>query len=57
MAVPAGARHAGLLEAAVGEPLLLVTSVGYDASGSVVELSETMYRGDRYRFNATLRRH
>jgi GntR family transcriptional regulator len=56
MAVPADARHAKLLDASVGEPLLLVSSVGYDASGSVVELSETMYRGDRYRFNATLRR-
>lgn len=56
MAVPADERHAALLDASAGEPLLLVSSTGYEAGGTVIELSETLYRGDRYRFNATLRR-
>jgi GntR family transcriptional regulator len=55
-AVAADERHAELLEASVGAPLLLVSSTGYEAGGLVIELSETLYRGDRYRFNATLRR-
>jgi GntR family transcriptional regulator len=56
VALAADKRYAALLEAPVGAPLLLVSSTGYDAGVSVIELSETLYRGDRYRFNATLLR-
>jgi GntR family transcriptional regulator len=37
-----------------GDPLLLARTTSYDAGGRVVELGETFYRGDRYRFHATL---
>jgi GntR family transcriptional regulator len=49
-------RQARELETSVGAPLLLVKSAGYEAGGSVIELSETLYRADRYRFQATLQR-
>lgn len=48
--------RAKLLDAPDDSPLLLVVSTGYDAKGNAIELSETIYRGDRYRFLATLRR-
>jgi GntR family transcriptional regulator len=53
----AGERDAALLETHVGAPLLLASSTDYDLQGSVIELSDTLYRGDRYRFRATLTRH
>ncbi|MFN8222973.1 MAG: GntR family transcriptional regulator [Gaiellales bacterium] len=37
-----------------GDPLLLARTTSFDAAGRVVELGETFYRGDRYRFHATL---
>ena len=37
-----------------GSPLLLARTTSYDASDRVVELGETAYRSDRYRFRATL---
>lgn len=37
-----------------GDPLLLARTTSFDESGRVVELGETFYRGDRYRFHATL---
>jgi GntR family transcriptional regulator len=55
-AVAADKSWAELLEAPQGSPLLLVVSTGYDAQGHAIELSETIYRGDRYRFLATLMR-
>jgi GntR family transcriptional regulator len=55
-AVGADERQAAELETSVGAPLLLVTSAGYEAGGSVIELSETLYRADRFRFQATLHR-
>jgi GntR family transcriptional regulator len=55
-AVAADKSRAELLEAPEGSPLLLVVSTGYEAQGHAIELSETIYRGDRYRFLATLRR-
>jgi GntR family transcriptional regulator len=47
------AEHLGL---APGAPLLFARSAGYAQDGRLVELSETAYRGDRYRFRATLAR-
>ncbi|HEY4152346.1 MAG TPA: GntR family transcriptional regulator [Pseudolysinimonas sp.] len=55
-AVAAEADDAELLDAPAGSPFLLVRSAGLEANGSVVELSETLYRGDRYRFRASLHR-
>jgi DNA-binding GntR family transcriptional regulator len=55
-AVPATvfqARHLGM---PAGEPLLLARTTSFDAAGRLVELSETFYRGDRYRFHASLAR-
>lgn len=52
-AEPAQARRLGL---GVGDALLFARTTGYDARGRVVELGETFYRGDRYRFHATLAR-
>lgn len=53
-AVAAGADQARQLGVTSGSPLLLATTTSYDASDRVVELSETAYRSDRYRFRATL---
>jgi GntR family transcriptional regulator len=55
-ALAAGEREATLLETHVGASLLLASSTDYDLQGSVIELSDTLYRGDRYRFRATLTR-
>lgn len=52
-ATAAQARQLGLEP---GAPLLLARTVGSDAAGRVVEVSETTYRGDRYRFHASLAR-
>jgi DNA-binding GntR family transcriptional regulator len=45
-----------LLETPVGAPLLLASSTDFEARGLVIDLSDTLYRGDRYRFRATLTR-
>ena len=45
-----------LLEIAPGAPLLRTTTRSRDAHGRLVELGEMVYRGDRYRFRATLTR-
>ena len=37
-------------------PLLRTTTRSRDAHGRLVELGEMVYRGDRYRFRATLTR-
>lgn len=50
-ATPGQARQLGL---APGAPLLLARTTSYDDGGRIVELGETYYRGDRYRFHATL---
>jgi GntR family transcriptional regulator len=55
-AVPASSAHAELLGIASGEPLLLAETVGYGEASRVIELAETYYRGDRYRFYTTLTR-
>jgi GntR family transcriptional regulator len=55
-AVAADERESVLLETPLGAPLLLASSTDYEAQGTVIELSDTLYRGDRYRFRATLAR-
>jgi GntR family transcriptional regulator len=53
LAEPDQARH---LEVAPGAPVLLATTVALDADGRVLDMGHTVYRGDRYRFHATLLR-
>ena len=53
-AVAADASTARQLGVTPGSPLLLATTTSYDTSDRVVELGETTYRSDRYRFRATL---
>lgn len=53
-AVAADAVQARQLGIEPGDPLLLATTTGYDRDDRVVELGETAYRCDRYRFRATL---
>lgn len=52
--VAAGAREAGLLGLPRGAPLLLASARTFDASGRPVELSRSLFCGERYRFRATL---
>lgn len=53
-AIAAGAREAALLGLERGEPLLRCHQLTEDGTGRFIELSEMLYRGDRYRFRATL---
>lgn len=53
-AVAANADQARQLGVKPGSPLLLARTTSFDASDRVVELGETTYRSDRYRFRATL---
>ncbi len=53
-AVAADAEQARQLGVTPGSPLLLARTTSYDMSDRVVELGETAYRSDRYRFRATL---
>jgi GntR family transcriptional regulator len=46
--------RAALLGLDEGEPLLVASTTTFDAAGKVVELGETAYRSDRYRFQTTL---
>jgi len=55
-AVAADARHADLLGLAEGAPLLLAQQITYDQDQRPFELGRMAYRGDRYRFRATLTR-
>jgi GntR family transcriptional regulator len=50
---PADARRLGVAPHA---PALLVERVTYDTRGRAVELARSLYRGDRYSFENTLRR-
>jgi GntR family transcriptional regulator len=56
-AVAADERHAALLDLQRGEPLLRCHQVTEDDTGRPIELCQMVYRGDRYRFRATLVRH
>lgn len=53
-AVAADERLAGLLELEPGRPLLRCTQLTEDSNGRRIEMCEMVYRGDRYRFRATL---
>lgn len=55
-AIAADARSAALLGLDPGQPLLRCQQQTEDETGRQIELSEMVYRGDRYRFGATLRR-
>jgi GntR family transcriptional regulator len=55
-AIAADARQAALLEVKGGAPLLMATAVSHDGRGRPIELSCSIFRGDRYRFRTTLQR-
>ncbi len=55
-AARAETEDAALLGLEEGEPVLVTRTTSRDETGRVVELSETVYRADRYRFSATLTR-
>lgn len=55
-AITADEHAAGLLDAPVGSALLVARTRGYDVDGRLVEVGRTTYRGNRYQFEATLRR-
>jgi DNA-binding GntR family transcriptional regulator len=55
-AIAAGERVAGLLGLDTGGPLLRCQQQTEDEAGRQIELCEMVYRGDRYRFRATLLR-
>jgi GntR family transcriptional regulator len=52
----ADASEAELLGLAPGAPVLFATTVAIGDDGRVVDLGRTVYRADRYRFQATLMR-
>ena len=52
----AEAPAAELLGLAVGAPVLFATTVAFGEDGRVLDLGQTVYRADRYRFQATLMR-
>ena len=49
-------RAAELLGLALGAPVLFATTVAFGEDGRVLDLGQTVYRADRYRFQATLTR-
>jgi GntR family transcriptional regulator len=51
---PASTREAGLLDTDVGAPMMMLSRHSFDASGEPVEWVRSWYRGDRYKFVATL---
>lgn len=55
-AIPAEARHADVLEVVPGAPLLMASARTFEESGRAIELSLSIFRGDRYRFRASLLR-
>jgi DNA-binding GntR family transcriptional regulator len=50
------APAAELLGLAVGAPVLFAMTVAFGEDGRVLDLGQTVYRADRYRFQATLTR-
>jgi GntR family transcriptional regulator len=54
-AIPADERVSELLGLSAGEPVLVVRQRMLDEHDRPVELGRIVYRGDRYRFQATLR--
>jgi len=55
-AIAAEPQQAALLDVQPGAPLLIATATSFDAKGKPVELSHSVFRGDRYRFQTTLHR-
>jgi DNA-binding GntR family transcriptional regulator len=53
-ALPAPERVGALLDIPTNDPVLVAETTAYDAGDRLVELARTHYRGDRYRFRATL---
>ncbi len=53
-ALPADDEQAALLDLEPGQPLLVTSQLTYSTDNRVVELGGIIYRGDRYRFRATL---
>jgi GntR family transcriptional regulator len=53
-AIPADERQAATLEVAPGAPLLMAGARTFDEAGRPIELSLSVFRGDRYRFRTTL---
>jgi GntR family transcriptional regulator len=51
---PASTREAGLLDTDVGAPMMMLSRHSFDASDEPVEWVRSWYRGDRYKFVATL---
>jgi GntR family transcriptional regulator len=51
---PATPREAGLLDTDVGAPMMMLSRHSFDATGAPVEWVRSWYRGDRYKFVATL---
>jgi GntR family transcriptional regulator len=48
--------EAALLETDVGSPMLMLSRHSFDTTGAPVEWARSVYRGDRYKFVAWLRR-
>ena len=53
-AIDADSDEATLLGVAHGAPLLCMQAVTFDQSARAIELSRSLFRGDRYRFRTTL---
>jgi DNA-binding GntR family transcriptional regulator len=53
-AIAAGDRESELLSLEPGQPLLRCHQLTEDETGRMIEICEMRYRGDRYRFRATL---
>jgi GntR family transcriptional regulator len=51
---PATVREAGLLDTDVGSPMMMLSRHSFDAANEPVEWVRSWYRGDRYKFVATL---
>jgi DNA-binding GntR family transcriptional regulator len=49
-------QDAGLLELSPGAPVLFTSTVAFAEGGQVLDIGRTVYRADRYRFQATLTR-
>ena len=53
-AITADKHQAELLDHTVGGPLLVAHETSYDTDDRPVDLARLTYRGDRYRFRASL---
>lgn len=53
-AIGASSDQARELDVVAGTPLLMASAVTYDRGGRPIELSRSVFRGDRYRFRTTL---